>query len=241
MHKTWIVCLFVALMPVVASSHGGGLDKNGGHFNRKTGQYHCHRAPCDAASSVPRTPPQSSSTPSIPTKPKSITAVATLTAYDRKDWNHWIDADGNCINTRHEILIVQADGAINRSPDGCYVSTGTWIDPYSGKTFHRTSEIDIDHVIPLKWAHDHGGASWSSEAKELFANDFDNLLAVSQSLNKEKGAQGPDQWLPPNHAYRCEYLQHWVRVLEKYPSLKMVPAERRTFERQNAACQGGNE
>lgn len=24
--------------------HGGGLDKNGCHTNRKTGDYHCHRA-----------------------------------------------------------------------------------------------------------------------------------------------------------------------------------------------------
>ena len=28
-----------------ASDHGGGLDGNGGHNNRKTGEYHCHREP----------------------------------------------------------------------------------------------------------------------------------------------------------------------------------------------------
>lgn len=27
----------------IASAHGGGLDANGCHTNRKTGQYHCHR------------------------------------------------------------------------------------------------------------------------------------------------------------------------------------------------------
>ena len=27
-------------------AHGGGLDARGGHFNRKTGVYHCHRCPC---------------------------------------------------------------------------------------------------------------------------------------------------------------------------------------------------
>ncbi|WP_051322602.1 excalibur calcium-binding domain-containing protein [Luteimonas sp. J29] len=27
----------------IASAHGGGLDANGCHANRKTGEYHCHR------------------------------------------------------------------------------------------------------------------------------------------------------------------------------------------------------
>ena len=28
-----------------ARAHGGGLDANGCHTNRKTGEYHCHRGP----------------------------------------------------------------------------------------------------------------------------------------------------------------------------------------------------
>lgn len=34
------------LVPMGALAHGGGLDRNGGHYNRKTGVYHCHREPC---------------------------------------------------------------------------------------------------------------------------------------------------------------------------------------------------
>lgn len=30
--------------PVLLLAHGGGLDANGCHTNRKTGDYHCHRA-----------------------------------------------------------------------------------------------------------------------------------------------------------------------------------------------------
>lgn len=37
------------LMVAVASGHGGGLDGNGGHNNRKNGGYHCHREPCLSA------------------------------------------------------------------------------------------------------------------------------------------------------------------------------------------------
>ena len=33
------------VLPLTAHGHGGGLDSNGGHHNRKTGQYHYHRSP----------------------------------------------------------------------------------------------------------------------------------------------------------------------------------------------------
>ena len=33
-----------------AIGHGGGLDKNGCHTNRKTGEYHCHGVPRSATS-----------------------------------------------------------------------------------------------------------------------------------------------------------------------------------------------
>jgi hypothetical protein len=39
----WLVLLGVGSLSAAASAHGGGLDKNGCHHNRKTGDYHCHR------------------------------------------------------------------------------------------------------------------------------------------------------------------------------------------------------
>jgi len=42
--KTALFLLY--LYSATASGHGGGLDGNGGHNNRKTGEYHCHREPC---------------------------------------------------------------------------------------------------------------------------------------------------------------------------------------------------
>jgi hypothetical protein len=48
-HGTWLlrtVCVLIAFAGwESANAHGGGLDKNGCHTNRKTGEYHCHRAP----------------------------------------------------------------------------------------------------------------------------------------------------------------------------------------------------
>jgi Excalibur calcium-binding domain len=40
----------VPIAPAVA--HPGGLDVNGCHTNHRTGEYHCHRGPSPAASSV---------------------------------------------------------------------------------------------------------------------------------------------------------------------------------------------
>ena len=38
-----IAGLLIVFMSPSASGHGGGLDSNGCHTNRKTGEYHCHR------------------------------------------------------------------------------------------------------------------------------------------------------------------------------------------------------
>lgn len=45
------VCLLCIMSPVVA--HPGGLNAEGCHNNRKTGDYHCHRAPQTRAGSRP--------------------------------------------------------------------------------------------------------------------------------------------------------------------------------------------
>lgn len=37
--------LFLAAAALPAYPHGGGLNAEGCHNNRKTGDYHCHRAP----------------------------------------------------------------------------------------------------------------------------------------------------------------------------------------------------
>ena len=157
-------------------------------------------------------------------------------AYNRSDWKHWSDFDNDCMNTRHEILKEQADGPINLSYEGCSVIAGVWDDPYSGKRYTRPSDLDVDHVVPLKWAHDHGGANWSARKKEKFANDYINLLAVDDGLNQSKGSKGPTEWLPPNHGFRCDYLGLWVNVLKKYPELKFNAREKPIFNKKLRTC-----
>ncbi len=45
------------LFPPTVLAHGGGLDANGGHFNRRTGEYHYHRSPSAGQSRSARRSP----------------------------------------------------------------------------------------------------------------------------------------------------------------------------------------
>lgn len=40
----WIIALAGITGAAAAFAHGGGLDAQGCHTNRKTGDYHCHRS-----------------------------------------------------------------------------------------------------------------------------------------------------------------------------------------------------
>lgn len=158
--------------------------------------------------------------------------------YNRSDWPHWSDADGDCQNTRHELLVSQSLTEVTfAAEDECIVMRGTWYGKYSGNIFNDSKELDLDHIVPLKFAHGHGGDKWSRDKKREFANDIDNLLLVSASLNRQKGAKGPDKWLPPNHPYRCEYISHFNTVMTKY-GLTYIPSEQRIINRMVNACNG---
>ncbi len=38
--------------------------------------------------------------------------------------------------------------------NGCTVQAGTWIDPYTGRTFTAAGDLNVDHIVPLKHAHE---------------------------------------------------------------------------------------
>ena len=212
---------FSMFLAAVAWSHSGGLDSAGGHSDRSTGEYHCHRSACGVVA-----PRATQPTPASP---------STELAYRRSDWPHWQDSDGDCMNTRHEMLALQATGPVTLSPDGCLVSRGHWLDPFSGKLYTQASDLDVDHIVPLAWTHEHGGANWPRQQKARFANDPENLLVVDDGLNQAKGARGPDTWLPPNRLYRCAYLARWALILNKY-QLSLSDPEAHLFGRAQRAC-----
>ena len=182
-----------------------GLDSTGGHNDRKEPAYNG-----DIESQLDTDRQTEAATEEADRK---LTTYSKL--YSRDDWDHWIDADGDCQDTRGEILIRDSLKPVTyHSNAKCRVTGGLWELPYIGGTVTNAQQLDIDHIIPLKWAHGHGGDKWSKGKKINFANDPDNLLATSSSANRSKGAKGPDQWMPK--VERCSYAKRWQRLIDKY-------------------------
>jgi len=135
MKVPFLLCL---VLPAHVFSHGGGLDKQGGHFNRKTNIYECHKEPCFSIQRKSNKAYQQA-------KPGTYSKV-----YNRKVWPHWID-DGDCQNTRQELLIDTSEVSVQfKSSRQCQVKSGQWYGVYTGKTFTQSSYVDIDHSLPCR-------------------------------------------------------------------------------------------
>jgi hypothetical protein len=147
---------------------------------------------------------------------KFSTTTTVHHKYLRSEWNHWSDSDHNCIDTRGEILKSRTLSPVVMNKRGCKVKSGMWKDYYYPEVHTLAAKVDIDHLVPLKYAHDNGAASWSEEQKEVFANDPENLVITNRSYNRQKGAKGIDQWLPRYKEYACKYIRDWMKIKQKY-------------------------
>ena len=161
------------------------------------------------------------------------------TSYARADWQHWVDADGDCQNARAEVLIAESQIPVTfRGHDPCAVQTGLWAGPWGGATFTLAADLDIDHHVPLLNAHLSGGAHWTAAQKQVYANDL-TLAAALQgteaALNRQKRAAGPDAWRPPRAETWCTYAEGWVAVKSKY-GLTVTRAEHTALREMLDTC-----
>ena len=203
-----IAAIALLLAPTLSFSHSGGQDSNGGHTNRKTGDYHCHSESCKS---------QHKQSNKALKQAKDANRQYSL-IYKRSDWPHWSDLDGDCQDSRVETLISHSTKPVtfqdgNRCEE---VITGQWYDPYTDRHFTKASKLDVDHRIALKEAHKIGAANWSRSKKKQFANDPINLIPVYLSANRSKSFRFAYEWMPENKAYWCEYIQKRERVIDKY-------------------------
>jgi hypothetical protein len=136
------------------------------------------------------------------------------TGYQRSLFVHWIDADGDGCDTRHEVLIAEA---IVKPTVGasCALTGGKWFSLYDGLTVTDPAKLQIDHVVALAEAWDSGASAWTPARRKAYANDLDvpfALLAVSSATNQSKSDKDPADWLPPALAAECQFIGDWIAV-----------------------------
>lgn len=166
----------------------------------------------------------------LPKNTKKLNRASNNTelSYQRNAFGHgWADIDRDCQNSRMEALKSQSVSNVRyKTSKECMVMSGRWISPFTGQTIYDASVIDIDHVVPLKWAWDHGAHLWHKDKRKKLANDPANLLSVERSLNRQKGAKGLDKWLPPKN--KCQYIVRFERIYKTY-DLVLTNAEKAAY------------
>ena len=159
-------------------------------------------------------------------------ADETPDGYDRDLFKHWVDADHDCQDTREEVLVAESRVPI----DGCTVTTGEWFSWYDKETWTQSSDVDIDHLVPLKEAWDSGARAWDADTRERYANDLGDpraLVAVTDNVNQSKGDQDAAEWLPDFGV--CHYVRSWVAVKLRW-SLAVDPAEKAALRLRALHC-----
>ena len=165
-------------------------------------------------------------TAAAPTTTLVITIVpipAGIPDYDRGDWKHWTDEDGDCQDIRHEALIIESLVEVTfKTHKECQATTGRWYGVFDGHHLENP-----DHMVPLKNARNSGGWAWSPAMKEEYANDLragDHLIVVQDRGNQAKGARGPDEWMPPDKSYWCQHATDWTEI-KYWANLTMTEPE----------------
>src|SRR4051794_18825100 len=61
----------------------------------------------------------------------TVTAESGTSTYDRDLFRHWIDANGDCQDTRAEVLIAESRTTVTYTTSShCTVATGRWYSAY---------------------------------------------------------------------------------------------------------------
>ena len=211
-------------------------------------------SPTDAAAVPATAPATAAGAPPPPPIEDALSMLEGLTVapsgsmagYSREEFPHWAseaashgwtEPDGSC-DVRDAALIRDGEGV--EIDDDCSITAGTWLDPYTGRTLTDSSEVDIDHVVPLAnaWRSGASSAGWSTVDREAYANDPKVLLSADDGANQIKGDKGPEAWKPPNRDYWCEYSRRWIWIKSDW-QLTINPAEDSALRQMLGTCAGG--
>ena len=164
---------------------------------------------------------------------------APKTGYKRAEFGDGWANIGDC--DLRNIMLKRAITAPKIAEDNCVVLSGELLDPYTGNIINfvrgssTSSDVQIDHVVALSDSWQKGAQGLSFETRVKFANDPLNLLAVDGPVNQEKGDSDSASWLPPNKAFRCQYVARQIAVKSKY-NLWVTEAEKSAMKRVLNGC-----
>ena len=158
-----------------------------------------------------------------------------LPDYDRKAaFGGWADLDHNGCSTRQDVLRLWSGSTAGLT--GCYREGAEFTDPYTGATVRAGGGVQIDHVVALREAWTSGAWAWSRDRRVEFANDLDReLIPTAGPVNQDKGHQRPDEWMPPDAGYACEYAAVYTGVKSHY-GLSVVAAEEAALRAALGSC-----
>lgn len=166
---------------------------------------------------------------------------ASKSGYARTEfYSSWPSIDG-CSLRQRIIRREMGSSAVVSTEDNCTVISGEYDEPYTGShlIFYQKSDfssgVQIDHVVALSDAWQKGAQSLTKEQRYDLATDPLNLLAVDSKTNQGKSDGDAASWLPPNKAFRCQYVARQVSVKYKY-SLWVTAAEKSAIKNVLKSC-----
>lgn len=164
----------------------------------------------------------------------TVATPSNSPAYARTEFKTWDTISGTC-DTRETVL--KRDGTNVETDSACKATSGNWVSPYDNVATTLASDLDIDHLVPLKEAWISGARDWTDAQREAFANDLTRpqLLAVTDNLNESKGDKDVAQWMPPLESYHCTYVRAWVTV-KHYYDLTIDSDEKTALQKYLADC-----
>ena len=159
-------------------------------------------------------------------------AIEKRRGYDRDKFRHWVDANSDCQDTRDEVLDAESVSMVS----GCDITTGEWRSYYDGEVWTHSSDVDIDHLVPLKESWDSGAKSWDADTRTRYANDLGDsrtLVAVTDNVNQSKSDRDPAEWMPTYG--QCRYVRQWAAVKIRW-GLTVNRAEKRKLVKVASGC-----
>jgi len=164
----------------------------------------------------------------------AVKADGSQTGYSRDKFPHWINQSGSC-DTREEVL--KRDGTGVTVDSSCQPTAGRWYSVYDSTWVNDSSDVDIDHIVPLSEAWKSGASAWTTAKRQEFANNLtiSQLIAVTASSNRSKGDKDPSAWKPPNTSVHCIYAREWIWVKYTY-KLSLQSAEKTALTQMLGTC-----